>query len=88
MKQIITVILIVVSVTSLITISFTFNQVSREEQRLENDIQRRSSLIADSLKESVEPNFISKSDKYLQSLVEKFADNQRIAGLAIVDNKG
>lgn len=88
MKQIAAAVLLIISIVSIIAILFTFNQVEREQQRLENDIEYRSSLLADSLKESVEPNFINKSDKYLQSVVEKFADNQRIAGLAIVDNTG
>lgn len=88
MKQIVTAILIFVFVISLISFSFTFTQVTNEEKRLENDIQYRSSILANSLKESVEPNFINKSDTYLQSVVERFADNKRFAGLAVVDNKG
>ena len=88
MKQIVTAILIFVFVISLISFSFTFTQVANEEKRLENDIQYRSSILANSLKESVEPNFINKSDTYLQSVVERFADNKRFAGLAVVDNKG
>ena len=88
MKQIVTAILIFVFVISLISFSFTFTQVTNEETRLENDIQYRSSILANSLKESVEPNFINKSDTYLQNVVERFADNKRFAGLAVVDNKG
>lgn len=88
MKQIIAVVLFIVSVVSLIAVFFTFNQVNSEGKRLENDIQYRSSLLADSLKESIEPNFITKSNTYLQTIVEKFVDNQRVAGLAVVDSTG
>lgn len=88
MKQIIAAVSVIVLVVSLIAISFTFNQVESEQERLRSDIHYRSSLIADSLKESIEPNFINKSNTYLQTVVEKFASNQRFAGLAIVDNKG
>jgi len=88
MKQLITVILIISFVVSLVAFAFTFTQVKDEEKRLENDISYRSSLLSDSLKESVEPNFIKKSNAYLQRIVEKFSDNTRFAGLAIVDNKG
>lgn len=88
MKQIVTAILIFVFIISLISFSFTFTQVTSEEKRLENDIQYRSSILANSLKESVEPNFINKTDTYLQDVVERFADNKRFAGLAVVDNKG
>src|SRR3989338_4280181 len=76
MKQIVTAILIFVFVISLISFSFSFTQVTNEETRLENDIQYRSSILANSLKESVEPNFINKSDTYLQNVVERFADNK------------
>src|SRR3989344_1292935 len=88
MKQIVTIVIVIFTVVSLIAVIFTFNQVSQESTKLENDINYRSSLLADGLKESVEPNFINKSDTYLQTLVEKYAGRQRIAGLAIVDNKG
>jgi trehalose 6-phosphate synthase len=88
MKQIISIVLIIFSVISLITATFTINQVYQENIRLENDLQYRSSLLADGLKESVEPNFINKSDEYLQLLVERYANRQRIAGLAVVDNTG
>ncbi len=88
MKQIISAVAFIIIVTSLIATSFTFTQVSSERERLETDIQSRSSLVADTLKESIEPNFINKSNEYLQSAVERFASNQRFAGLAVVDNKG
>jgi trehalose 6-phosphate synthase len=88
MKQILTVFVVVFAVITLIAIAFTLNQVNQESARLENDMQYRSSLLADGLKESVEPNFINKSDTYLQTLVEKYANRQRIAGIAVVDNKG
>ncbi|HSA84209.1 MAG TPA: trehalose-6-phosphate synthase [Patescibacteria group bacterium] len=88
MKQIIGAVSVIFIVVGLITILFTLNSVRQEEERLQNDIQYRSYLLSNSLKESVEPNFISKSDAYLQSVVERFVDQQRIAGLAVVDNTG
>jgi len=88
MKQIFAAVSVIILIVSLIAVSFTFNQVNNEEKRLESDIQYRSYLLSNSLKESVEPNFINKSDTYLQSVVEKFVDEQRIAGLAVVDNTG
>lgn len=88
MRQIYTVLLFVILITGITTLFFTYNQANYEELSLENDIQRRSALISDSLKETAEPNFINKSDKYLQTLVERFTENQRLAGIAIVDNKG
>jgi trehalose 6-phosphate synthase len=88
MRQVFGVVAIFASIIGLLGIFFTFTQVSQEDKRLTNDIEYRSSLLSDSLKETVEPNFISKSDVYLQSVVNRFADKQRIAGLAVVDNTG
>jgi len=88
MKQILAAIGLVVIIISLIAVFFTWTQVDSESHRLQGDIQYRSYLVADSLKGNVEPNFVNKSNGYLQSVVENFADKQRLAGIAIVNNKG
>ncbi|KKR31230.1 MAG: Alpha,alpha-trehalose-phosphate synthase (UDP-forming) [Candidatus Gottesmanbacteria bacterium GW2011_GWC2_39_8] len=88
MKQIFAAIFLITVIVTLIAVSFTFNQASNEEKRLRNDIQYRSTLLAESLRETIEPNFINKSEKYLQDVVEKYANKERFAGLAIIDNKG
>ena len=88
MKQIFAAIGLVILIISLIAIYFTWTHVDSESKRLQGDIQYRSYLVVDSLKGSVEPNFINKSTGYLQTVVENFADKQRLAGIAIVDNTG
>src|SRR3989344_158339 len=88
MKQIILALLAIVTIISLIITAFTIDQVGREDQRLKSDLQYRSTLLAESLKETVEPNFINKSEDYLQNVVERFTDTERFAGLGIYDNKG
>ena len=88
MKQLIAAILVIITIIGLVVAAFTVNQVGQEEVRLKSDIQYRSALLADSLKETVEPNFINKSNDYLQTVVDKFEDKERFAGIAIYDNKG
>lgn len=88
MKQIITIILIIIIIISLIVAAFTINQVQREQERLNIDLQYRSTILAESLKEIIEPDFINKSDLQLQRLVDKSNDQQRFAGLAVFNNKG
>lgn len=88
MKQLFVAVGVVIFIITIIAVSFTLTQADQEGKRLEADIQYRSSLVADSLKESIEPNFINKSNLYMQTVVEKFADNQRLAGIAIVGNTG
>lgn len=87
MKQLIVALVIIITIISLVVVAFTINQVGQEEQRLKSDLQYRSTLVAQSLKESIEPNFINKSDAYLQDVVERFSNKERFAGLGIYDNK-
>jgi alpha,alpha-trehalose-phosphate synthase [UDP-forming] len=88
MKRLIGAVFLIVLIVSLVTISFTFNQVREEELRMANDLQYRSTLIAESLREVVEPNFIDRSEENLESVVERFTTEERLAGLVIVDNRG
>ncbi len=87
MKQLIVALLIIITIISLIVVAFTFSQVGQEEGRLKSDLQYRSTLLAESLKETVEPNFINKSQVYLQDVVERFSNKERFAGVGIYDNK-
>jgi alpha,alpha-trehalose-phosphate synthase [UDP-forming] len=87
MKQLLAAVGVVIIIISLIAVYFTWTQVNSESNRLQNDIQYRSYLVVDSLKETVEPNFINKSNLYLQSVVKNFADKQRLAGIGIVNNE-
>ncbi|MBI2040329.1 trehalose-6-phosphate synthase, partial [Candidatus Microgenomates bacterium] len=88
MKQIFAAVFVIIVIISFIVVAFTLTQVQQEEQRLKDGLEQRSILLAESLKETVQPNFINKSDQQLQKLVDKFEDKQRLAGMAIYDNKG
>lgn len=88
MKRIITAVLLIITIVSLITISFTINQVNQEQVMLTNDLQYRSTLLAERLRETIEPGFADKTDENLEPIVERFTTRERLAGLAIVDNKG
>lgn len=87
MKQIGTAIFIIISLVSLIAVTFTVRQVNQERERLETDLGRRSVLVAETLRETIEPNFVNKSDTQIQRVVEKVAQRERLAGLAVYDNK-
>lgn len=88
MKQISAAVFVLIVIISFIVVAFTLTQVQEEDQRLKVNLEQRSILLADSLKETVQPNFINKSDKQLQKLVDKFESQERLAGMAIYDNKG
>jgi len=86
-KQLLIVIFTIFLTVALIAIAFTISQVSSESQRLETDLERRSVLLAESLRETIEPNFINNSMEYFQGVVDKFENRERLAGLRIYDNK-
>lgn len=67
---------------------FTFWQANEEELSLSADLQYRTRLLADSLKESVEPAYGRNSTTEIQKLVDKFANREHIVGLAVYDNRG
>jgi len=85
MKQIYAVILVIILAVSLVSIGFTYDQVNEERQSLAADLHYRTALLADSLQEIVETNYIYRSSDYFQNIVEMFANRERFAGLAIYD---
>jgi len=76
---------------SLVSFGFTFRQVNQEQLVLTINLEQRASLLADSLKESVEPYYTSdlsfSRQASLQKTVNKFANRERLAGIALYDNK-
>jgi trehalose 6-phosphate synthase len=62
-------------------------QVRQEKERLTIDLQRRASLLGESLKETIEPLLEKGSPERLQKIVEKFGNRERLAGVAVYDVK-
>ncbi|HAH06057.1 MAG TPA: trehalose-6-phosphate synthase [Elusimicrobia bacterium] len=60
-------------------------QVIQERQRQEEEIVRRSRVLALSLQEAVEPLLEKNQPVRVQRLVEKFGNRERLAGVAIYD---
>lgn len=85
LRQTLIVVMSVVAIVSLVTFGFTFSQVGQEKQRLQADLEYRSSLLATSVKEPIETDFTGKTKEDLQKVVNRFSDDQRLTGLAIID---
>lgn len=84
LKQTLAVVLVVVAIVSLVTFGFTFAQVNQEKQRFEADLEYRSSLLANTLKESIGTNLDNKQE--VQGAIDRSTNDQRIAGVGIVNN--
>jgi trehalose-6-phosphate synthase len=81
------IILSIVVVMSILVFLFTLAQVRQERERLTTDLERRSSLLGESLKETIEPLLEKGRPQDLQKIVEKFGNRERLAGVAIFDVK-
>ncbi|MEK7747165.1 MAG: hypothetical protein AAB576_10900, partial [Elusimicrobiota bacterium] len=62
-------------------------QVGQERQRQEDELARRSRLLAEGLHETLEPLVQKGPSEKLQRLVEKFGNRERLAGVAVYDAK-
>jgi len=87
MRQVALIIAIVVVSVSAVVLTFTFFQVQDERATLVADLQYRTHLLADGLKESIEPSFANYSTSTLQGIVNRFANRERLVGLALYDHQ-
>jgi hypothetical protein len=62
-------------------------QVRQEKMGLTIDLQRRTSLLGETLKETIEPLLGKGPPERLQKIVEKFGNRERLAGVAVYDVK-
>ncbi len=74
-----------VAIVAMVAFSFSFWQARQEEVRLKNELERRANILADSLKMSVEPLLTTDATQYLQRIVEKFSNREKLVGIAIHD---
>jgi len=88
MKQSLVVIGGITILASILIFTFTVKQAQQERDSLTNDIERRTHLLAESLKESVEPYYLINSTDKLQAVVNKFANRERLIGIAVYDSNG
>lgn len=88
MKQLFSIIFAVIVIVSMVVFGFAWRQVQQQQNSLLLDLENRTRLLTESLKESIEPQFLSNSTATLQRVLNKFANRQRLVGLAVFDNKG
>jgi len=85
MKIILRLIISLVAIVAVVAVSFSFWQARQEEVRLKTELERRANILADSLRMSVEPLLSVESTPYLQKIVDKFSNRERVVGIAIHD---
>jgi trehalose-6-phosphate synthase len=73
---------------AVVAVCSAYFHVQQESSRLNDEMERRSRLLAESLQESVQPAVQKGLSVNLQRLVEKFGNRERVTGMAIYDAKG
>jgi trehalose 6-phosphate synthase len=81
------IVLSIIVVVSAIAFLLTLWQVHQEKERLRRDLDRRTLLLAESLRETIEPLVEQPQAARIQQIVEKFGNRERLAGVAVYDAK-
>ncbi len=77
-----------IAFVGLLILGLTYQQINSQYRALSSDLQYRTGLLADSLKESVEPFYIANQTKSIYQVLNKFTNRQRLLGLVVYNNKG
>lgn len=78
---------LVIVVTAVVFVS-AFLQVRQEKGRLNDELERRAGILAESMQETVEPLLAKGSSKNLQRIVDRFGNRERLSGVAVYDAAG
>lgn len=88
MKITIRLIVSLLLVVALAVFAFSLYQVNYERNRLAQDLERRSLILAESLQESIAPLIQSNAIVKLNRIVERFGNRERLKGIAVFDKQG
>lgn len=78
----------VIAAVSIVSLGFTLRQITQEKETLTTNLEQRTELLAESLKESVVPYYVGNDMQSAQKIVDRFSNRERLAGLVLYDNKG
>src|SRR3989338_8567245 len=78
---------LVVAASAVVFISAGY-QARQERVRLQEELERRASVLAESLQESAEPLVASENLEGLRRLVQRFGDRERLAGIVVYASDG
>jgi trehalose 6-phosphate synthase len=70
---------------TLVSLSFSYYEVTVEKRGLRSELQRRAEVLGESLAGNVEKSWESGSDRGLQRLVQRFGNRAHLVGVAIYD---
>jgi alpha,alpha-trehalose-phosphate synthase [UDP-forming] len=78
---------LIVGIT-LVSLAFSYNEVRREKLGLRGDLEQRAEVLGESLAGYIEPYLEKQSHRELQRIVDRFANRERLEGMAIYNKDG
>src|SRR5271154_1847125 len=78
---------LIVGIT-LVSLAFSYKEVRREKLALRGDLEQRAEVLGESLAGYIEPYMEKQSHRELQRIVDRFANRERLEGMAIYDKSG
>ncbi len=88
MKRVFSFILGAIVLASVIILGLTYQQATEQRSSLVNDLERRTALLSDSLKESIRPLVLTTATSSMVAELNKFAGREDLVGLAIYNPQG
>jgi trehalose 6-phosphate synthase len=78
---------LIVGIT-LVSLAFSYNEVQLEKQALRKDLEQRAEVLGESLAGYIEPYLDKQSHRELQRVVDRFANREKLEGMAIYNKEG
>ncbi len=78
---------LIVGIT-LVTLGFSWKQVTAQKQGLRSDLERHAAEVADGLANSLEPYVETGQKRQLERAVQRFESRQHLNGVAVYDKQG
>ena len=75
-------------ISLLVAGSFTFMQVRNERNRLKNELEARSTIIAEGIQESLKDIILTNSKKKLNLFINRFSNTDKLLGIVVYDSLG
>ena len=78
---------LIVGIT-LVSLAFSYNEVRLEKRALRKDLEQRAEVLGESLAGYIEPYLEKQSHRELQRIVDRFANREKLEGMAIYNKDG
>src|SRR5215472_11349809 len=73
---------------TLVSLGIALYETQNERSGLKRDLERQATMLAASLEKSAAPLVATHAVRPLQKLVDRFENDQRLAGVAVYDDRG